>query len=116
MLPLMPPARVAALEKQYAALRRQLAAIGYVSHGSVYRRPAGRSGSRFIWSSKLKNKTVSLALSEPQADWLEAAIEEHRKLKNLIAAMHRLSRQIMRLRFEDTHRRKPINKRVLRLI
>ncbi|HVT95894.1 MAG TPA: hypothetical protein VHE33_00200 [Acidobacteriaceae bacterium] len=112
----MSSARLAALEKQYATLRRQLAGIGYVSHGSVYRRPAGQSGSRFIWSSKVNNKTVSLALSEPQADWLETAIEEHRKLKKLIADMHRISRQIMRLRFEDTERRKPLNKRVLRLI
>ena len=108
--------RLAALEKQYAALREQLAAIGYVSHGSVYRRPAGQSGSRFLWSSKVKNKTVSLALSERQADWLEAAIKEHRKLKKIVTGMHRLSRQIMRLRFEDTERRRPLSKQVLRLI
>ena len=112
----MSSARLVMLEKQYAALRRQLAGVGYVSHGSVYRRPAGQSGARFIWSSKVNNKTVSLALSEPQADWLEAAIVEHRKLKKVIAEMHRLSRQIMRLRFDDTEHRKPINKRVLRLI
>ena len=64
----------------------------------------------------MKNKTVSLALSEPQADWPEQAISEHRKLKKLITEMHRLPRQIMRLRFEDTERRRPLNKRVLRLI
>jgi len=112
----MSSVRLAALEKQYTALRLQLAAIGYVSHGSVYRRPAGQSGARFIWSSKVKNKTVSLALSEAQADWLELAIEEHRKLKKIVADMHRLSRQIMRLRFKDTKRRKPLNERVLSLI
>lgn len=112
----MSSARLAVLEKRYAALRQQLAEIGYVSHGSVYRRPAGHSGARYIWSSKVQNKTVSLALSEPQANWLEAAIDEHRKLKKLIAEMHRLSRQIMRLRFEDTQRRRPLNRRLLRLI
>lgn len=112
----MSSARIATLEKQYAALRRQLAAIGYISHGSVYRRPAGQSGARYLWSSKVKNKTVSLALPEQQADWLEQAIAEHRKLKKLITEMHRLSRQIMRLRFDDTEHRRPLNKRVLRLI
>jgi hypothetical protein len=112
----MSSVRIAVLEKQYATLRRQLAAIGYVSHGSVYRRPTGQAGARFIWSSKVKNKTVSLALSGQQAEWLEQAIEEHRKLKKLISEMHRLSRQIMRLRFEDTEHRRPLNKRVLRLI
>lgn len=112
----MSSARIATLEKQYATLRRQLVAVGYISHGSVYRRPAGQSGARYLWSSKVKNKTVSLALSEQQADWLEHAIAEHRKLKKLITEMHRLSRQIMRLRFQDTDRRRPLNKRVLRLI
>lgn len=112
----MSSARIATLEKQYATLRHQLAAIGYISHGSVYRRPVGQPGARYLWSSKVKNKTVSLALSEQQADWLEQAIAEHRKLKKLITDMHRLSRQIMRLRFDDTDHRRPLNKRVLRLI
>ena len=107
---------IAALEKRYAALRQRLSTIGYISHGSVYRRPAGQSGARFTWSSKVKNKTVSLALSEEQADWLEQAIAEHRELKAILTEMHRLSRQVMRIRFADTKRTKPINKRVLRLI
>ncbi len=112
----MPPPRITTLETRYTALRQQLAGIGYLSAGSIYRRPPGQSGARFTWSSKLKTKTVSLALSEPQADWLEKAIAEHRRLKQIIAEMHRLSRQIMRHRFPDTERRRPINKKVLRLI
>ena len=112
----MPPPRLASLEARYAALRQQLAGIGHLSAGSVYRRPAGQSGARFTWSSKVKTKTVSLALSAEQADWLEKAITEHRRVKNIIAEMHRLSRQIMRHRFPDTERRRPINKKVLRLI
>lgn len=112
----MSPARLAKIEERYEALRKKLATIGYISHGSVYRRPAGQSGARFTWSSKVKNKTVSLALTEEQADWLEHAIAEHRELKLILTEMHRLSRQVMRLRFDDATRRKPINKKVLRLI
>ncbi len=104
------------LEARYDVLRQQLGRIGYLSQGSVYRRPAGSSGTRFTWSTKIDAKTVSLALSEPQADWLEHAIAEHRQLKATLEEMHRLSRQIMRLRFPDTTRRKPLNKKVLRLI
>lgn len=63
-----------------------------------------------------KAKTVSLALSEEQADWLEKAIVEHHRVKRLLAEMRRLSRQIMRARFPDTERRRPLNKKVLRLI
>jgi hypothetical protein len=112
----MPPSRLVTLEERYAQLRRDLAHIGYLSHGSVYRRPAGRPGARFTWSSKVQGKTVSLALSEDQAEWLEQAIAEHRKLKKLLTEMRRLSRKIMRLRFPDTERRTPLNKKVLRLI
>lgn len=112
----MPAARLSALETRYAALRRQLAGIGYLSPGTVYRRPAGQPGTRFTWSTKVKAKTVSLALSEDQADWLEQAIAEHRRVKRILAEMHRLSRQIMRRKFPDTERRRPLNKKVLRLI
>ncbi len=107
---------LAQLEARHAALRQQLAKVGHLSQGSVYRRPAGMSGNRFTWSTKIKAKTVSLALSEEQADWLEQAIAEHRRLKAILAEMYRLSRQVMRLRFPDTERRKPLNKKVLRLI
>jgi hypothetical protein len=112
----MPPPRLAQLEARYAALRQELAGIGYLSHGSVHRRPAGQSGSRFTWSTKVKAKTVSLALSEDQADWLEKAIAEHRRVKKILAEMRRLSRQIMRTQFPDTERRGPLNKKILRLI
>ena len=112
----MPVLSLPKLETRYAALRDQLAQVGYLSQGSVYRRPEGQSGNRFTWSTKLNAKTVSLALSEDQADWLEQAIREHRRIKKILAEMYVLSRQIMRVRFPDTERRKPINKRVLRLI
>lgn len=112
----MRPPRLAPLEARYAKLCQQLAGIGYLSNGSVYRRPAGQSGTRFTWSTKVKAKTVSLALSEEQADWLEKAIVEHHRVKRLLAEMRRLSRQIMRARFPDTERRRPLNKKVLRLI
>jgi hypothetical protein len=112
----MPPPRLAQLEARYAVLRQELAGIGYLSHGSVYRRPAGQPGNRFTWSTKVKAKTVSLALSEEQADWLEQAITEHRRVQKLLLEMRRLSRQIMRVRFPDPERRSPLSKKVLRLI
>ena len=104
------------LEKRYEELRAQLGGIGHVSQGSVYRRPPGQSGASFTWSTKVKGKTVSLALSEEQADWFDQAINEHRRLKKILAEMYKLSRQIMRARFPDTQRRKPLSKEVLRLI
>ncbi len=51
---------------------------------------------------------MSLALSEEQADRLDQAIVEHRKLKKILAEMRQTSRKIMRLKFPDTERRTPI--------
>ncbi len=104
------------LEREYEALREQLRNIGYLSAGSVYRRPVGQSGSRCQWTTKLNAKTVSLTLSEQQAEWLASAINEHRRVKKVLAEMHRLSRRIMMAKFPETERRKPLNKKVMRLI
>jgi hypothetical protein len=112
----MPSPHLATLETRYAKLRQQLSHIGYLSHGSIYRRPLGRPGTRFTWSTKVKAKTVSLALSEKQANWLEKAIAEHRRLNQILTEMRTLSRKIMRAHFPDTSHRKPLNKKVLRLI
>jgi hypothetical protein len=104
------------LESQYDIMRNELAKISYLSAGSIYYRPPGASGARCQWSIKDNKKTVSLALSPEQAEWLEAAIEEHRRVKKVLAEMHRLSRRIMLRKFPDAERRKPINKKVMRLI
>src|SRR2546423_15315456 len=105
----MPSSSLPKLEARYAALRQQLANVGYLSQGSVYRRPAGQSGNRFTWSTKVNAKTISLALTAEQADWLDQAIAEHRRVKKLLQEMHLLSRKIIRARFPDTHRRKPLD-------
>jgi hypothetical protein len=112
----MAASRLAQLEARYDALRQQLANVGYLSQGSVYRRPEGRPGNRFTWSTKAAGRTVSLALSEEQADWLERATKEHRRIKAILTQMHRLSRKIMLLRFPNASRRSPLNKKVLHLI
>ncbi len=38
--------RIEALEAQYTELSQQLGAVGYLSKGSVVKRPAGKPGSR----------------------------------------------------------------------
>jgi hypothetical protein len=108
--------RLHALEAQYAQLCGQLAAVGYLSKGSVVKRPAGKPGSRYQWTTKVKARTVSLTLSAQQYHWLKQAVINQRKLQQLLKKMHQLSRKIMRLKFPNTTRRKRLTKKVLRLI
>lgn len=116
--PLMTTAsnRLQALEAEYTGLREQLADTGYLSKGSVVKRPAGRPGSRYQWTTKVKARTVSLTLSAEQYHWLKQAVANQKKLERLLQKMHRLSRKIMRLKFPNHARRNPLNKKVLRLI
>ena len=52
------------LTRDYRQLQRQLAQIGYLSQGSVFERTPGQQGSRYVWTRKVRAKTVTVALSQ----------------------------------------------------
>ncbi len=110
------PERLQALQREYRQLRSQLAHVGYLSKGSVIQRAPGRPGSRYQWTTKIKAKTLSLTLSANQYQWLKEAVANQRKIERVLRQMHRLSRKIMRLKFPDESRRKPLHPKVLSLI
>lgn len=111
-----PSEAIEVIEQQYNALRAELAKIDYLCAGSIYRRPIGASGSRCQWTTKDDHKTVSLALSIEQADWLETAINENRRVKTILAEMQRISRRVMLIKFPNAERRKQLNNKLIRLI
>ena len=98
---------------RYRRLQQQLARIGYLSQGSVFERRPGQQGSRYVWTRKLNAKTVTVALSEPQYQWLRKAVLNQRKLENTVAQMQTLSRQILFDNLPSVTRRKRLNKKVL---
>ena len=98
------------LQRQYERLRKTLAAIGYVSQGSVLDRSqlkTPRSG--YQWTRKLSGKTITLALSQEQFQALRQAIRNRRTLARTIQRMENLSRQILFATLPDTRRRKRLN-------
>jgi hypothetical protein len=108
--------KLQALEAEYGLLLAQLACPGYLSKGSVVKRPPGRPGSRYQWTCKVNARTVSLALSPEEYQWLKQAVANQRKLERTLAKLHRLSRKIMRLKLPQAQRRKCLTSQVLRLI
>ena len=80
---------------QYRQLQRQLARLGYVSQGSVFERGPGQQGSRYVWTRKVKAKTVTVALSPEQYHWLRQAVANQRQLEKTIRQMQTLSRQTL---------------------
>ena len=106
----MPPTR------DYRQLQRALARIGYLSQGSVFERPPGQQGSRYVWTRKVRAKTVTVALSQEQYQWLKQAVLNQRQLEKIIARMQTLSRQVLFETVPGVVRRKRLGKRVLGLI
>ena len=101
---------------QYRQLQRRLARLGYLSQGSVFERGPGQQGSRYVWTRKVKAKTVTVALSQEQYLWMRQAVSNQRKLEEIIKQMQTLSRKTLFETVPGVVRRKRLGKKVLGLI
>jgi hypothetical protein len=104
------------IQTTYAGLREQLAQIGWISQGYVQDRGPGAGGPCYQWTRKVKGKTVSVALSQEQYQWLKEAIENWKKLQETLKEMQLLSRQVLFETLPNPKRRKRLGKKVLGLI
>ena len=111
------PVSLSAWKARYDRLRQSLARIGYVSQGSVLQRSVAASGrSGYQWTRKVRQKTITVALSRDQYQALKQAVDNARTLWKTVAEMERVSRQVLFEALPDTRRRKRLSKRVLGLI
>ena len=108
--------KAAPLQAQYARLRARLARLDWISQGYVQDRGPGAGGPCYQWTRKVKGKTVSVALSQEQYQWLKEAIGNWRKLQATLQEMQRLSRQVLFETLPNPKRRKRLGKKVLGLI
>jgi hypothetical protein len=108
-----PPTSLPLFQRQYARLRRRLTKIGWISEGYVQNRGPGAGGPCYQWTRKVKGKTLSVALSKEQFDWLEAAIAEWRQVQATLKEMQRLSRRVLFETVRHPPRRKKLSKKVL---
>ena len=107
---------LAQYQTQYARLRQPLANIGWISEGYVQNRGPGAGGPCYQWTRKVKGKTVSVALSKEQFEWLEAAIAQWRQVQATLREMQRLSRKVLFETVPHPQRRKKLGKKVLGLM
>ena len=108
-------AATASRQEQYARLAAQLAHIGWMSEGSVQARVPGTGGASYPWTRKVKAKTVCVALSKEQYEWLKQAIANWRAVQNILRQMRRLSREELFAAIPGPKRRKKLSKKVLGL-
>jgi len=103
-------------EQDYARLRTALSQVGWISEGYVQDRGPGAGGPCYQWTRKVRGKTVSVALSREQYEWLKAAIANWRQVQATLKAMQRLSREVLFTTVPHPPRRKKLGKKVLGLI
>jgi hypothetical protein len=103
-------------EARYDQLRGRLARLGWISEGYVQDRGPGAGGPCYQWTRKVKGKTVSVALSKEQYQWLRIAILHWREAQATLKEMQRLSREVLFETLPHPPRRKRLGKKVLGLM
>ncbi len=103
-------------QQEYAGLSAQLAHLGWISEGSVQARGPGAGGACYPWTRKVKGKTVCVALSKEQYEWLKQAIANWRAVQKTLRQMQRLSREELFDSVPGPQRRKKLSKKVLGLV
>jgi hypothetical protein len=103
-------------QQLYAQLKAQLAQTGWISEGYVQDRGGGAGGPNYPWTRKVKGKTICVALSKEQYDWLKEAIANWRQVQEILRQMQRLSREELFESLPNPRRRKQLGKKVLGLV
>jgi len=103
-------------QKQYARLQAQLAHTGWISEGYVQDRGPGAGGACYPWTRKVKGKTICVALSQEQYEWLKEAIANWRTVQKTLRQMQRLSRAELFESLLNPKRRKRLGKKILGLV
>ena len=93
---------------RYEQLKRDVADVGLIRRGSLLRRfmPCGKAGCccqakipelhgpYYQWTRKIRGKTVTVRVSQPEAKLLQRWIENGRRLNKLVGDMERVSHRI----------------------
>jgi hypothetical protein len=83
----------------YQQLQSRLGRTGWLCQGTVVCRPLLRrvrgrpvkKGPYYLWTCKVQGRTVCLALSQAQYQLLAQAIENNRRLQNILQRMQALT-------------------------
>lgn len=106
---------LSAWTREYERLREQLRNTGWISEGYVQDRGPGAGGPCYQWTRKVRGKTVSVALSREQYEWLRDAITQWRHLQTTLKQMQQLSRRVLFDTVPGPPRRKRLSKKALGL-
>ena len=104
------------LPAAYRKLQDRLARTPWIALGSVLERnQPGQGGPRYQWTRRVGRKTVTVALSAEQFQWLKRAIANQRQVWDILEQMHQLSLRYLWKNLPGTTRRKQLSNNTLGL-
>ena len=89
--PILTPGEVRQIQRRYERLKKELFGLGWICQGSLMHTPP----HAWRWTRKVYAKTVTVALSESQAELYRQAIANHRRLEKLLNEMRDLSQKVL---------------------
>ena len=82
--------------EKYERLRKELGGTEWVALGSLIERgEPGQGGPRYQWSRRAGGKTVTVALSAEQFEWMKVAVANQRRVWDLLQEMQRATMEYM---------------------
>jgi len=107
------------LRRRFERLRKRLGELEWILQGTITERLDTREspkGSRrtvtrgpyYQWTYKRQGKTVTVNLTRAQAKLYQKAIDNHRKLEELLHQMRAVSFEFLEATTESVKRRKPL--------
>jgi len=98
----------------YRKLQRRLAAAGWIALGSLMERSQpGQGGPRYQWSRRVGPKTITVALSAEQFEWLKTASANQRQVWDTLKKMQQLAAEHVFKNLPNPSRRKCLTKKQL---
>src|SRR6266849_2117849 len=98
------------VHRRYHQLGQRRAQTSWISEGYVQNRGPGAGGTCYQWTRKVRAKTISVALSKEQYEWLKSAIANWRTMQATIKEMQRLSREVLFATVPNPPRRKRLGR------
>ena len=94
-----PKEKLRSASQRYSQLQQQLEGLPWILNGSVrpvQQRPdSPTANTTYVWTRKVKGKTVSVALSKEQYLAFKHAIDANRKLEKTLKQMRELSQDTL---------------------
>lgn len=97
---------------EYERLRTQLGQTGWIALGTLIERSLpGQGGPRYQWSRRAGGKTVTVALSAEQFEWMKQAVANQRRVWEILLRMQHLTAKYMLQNLPNPPRRKRLSKK-----